>query len=68
MFFAIDDMSDEEIAEAQDELSRVQNLRMRAAHFPDQLATVVQDARREGFVSDARIRDIFEDAMNADID
>ena len=64
----VEDMSDGEIAEAQDELSRVQNQRMRVAYFPGQLTDVVLDARKEKHTRDERIREIFEDAMNANID
>ena len=59
----IKNLSDENLREIQDALAREANQRARVAYFPDQLRGVVVDARRE-----AHTPEIFEDAMNADID
>ena len=64
----IKNLSDENLREIQDALAREANQRARVAYFPDQLRGVVVDARREAHTPDATIREIFEDAMNADID
>ena len=64
----IKNLSDENLREIQDALAREANQRARVAYFPDQLRGVVVDARREAHTPEATIREIFEDAMNADID
>lgn len=64
----IKNLSDENLREIQNALTREANQRARVAYFPDQLRGVVVDARREAHTPDATIREIFEDAMNANID
>ena len=64
----VEQLSDERLRECQDAINIEANRRAMIAFFPGQLAGVVADARREAYVSDSRIREIFEDAMNADID
>ena len=64
----IKNLSDDNLREIQDALAREANQRARVAYFPGQLRGVVVDARREAHTPDVTIREIFEDAMNADID
>lgn len=64
----VEQLTDEQIREQQGALSAEANRRAMIAFFPGQLTGVVTDARREAYVSDSRIREIFEDAMNANID
>lgn len=64
----IDEMTDEEIAQLQQALNSESSVRQRVAWFPEQLRTVIIDTRTEGIIPDEAIREIFEDAMNADID
>ena len=60
-------LTDDQLQDAQEALSAESNRRARVAYFPDQLRGVVMDARREAHTPDETIREIFEDAMNADI-
>ena len=64
----IKNLSDDNLREIQDALAREANQRARVAYFPGQLRGVVVDARREAHTPDVTIREIFEDAMSADID
>lgn len=64
----LEKLTDEQLHTIQDELSAESNRRARIAYFPGQLEGVILDARRERHTSNSRIREIFEDAMNANID
>ena len=64
----VDNLTDAELEEMSEILSEESNRRLRIAWFPGQMRQVVLDARTGGDVPDATIREIFEDAMNADID
>ena len=61
-------LSDQEISERQNALSAEANRRLRVVYIPQQISEIVRDARAGGELSDAQIREIFEDAMNANID
>ena len=64
----VTELSDQEISERQNALSVEANRRLRVVYIPQQISEIVRDARAGGELSDAQIREIFEDAMNADID
>lgn len=64
----IDSLTDEQISNYQEVLTGELNRRLRIASIPQQLTDLIRDARAGGEIPDATIREIFEDAMNADID
>lgn len=64
----VHEWSDTRIAEYQQALSAESNRRLRVAYIPTQIRDLIRDARAGGEIPDATIREIFEDAMNADID
>ena len=61
-------LSDQEISDHQTALSAEANKRLRAVYIPQQITEIVRDARAGKELSDTEIRDVFEAAMNADID
>lgn len=61
-------LSDQEISDHQAALSAEANKRLRAVYIPQQITEIVRDARAGKELSDTEIRDVFEAAMNADID
>lgn len=64
----IDSLTDEQISNYQEALAVELNRRLRIASIPQQLRELVADARTGGEVPDEDLRDVFEDAMNTDID
>ena len=65
---SISSLSDEQINNYQNALAGELNRRLRVVTIPQQLTDLIRDARAGGEIPDATIREIFEDAMNADID
>ena len=61
-------LSDQEISDHQAALSAEANKRLRAVYIPQQITEIVRDARAGKELSDTEIRDVFETAMNTDID
>ena len=64
----IDSLTDEQISNYQEVLTGELNRRLRIASIPQQITDLIRDARTGGEIPDATIREIFEDAMNTDID
>ena len=64
----VTELSDQEISERQNALSAEANRRLRVVYIPQQISEIVRDARAGKELSDTEIRDVFETAMNADID
>ena len=61
-------LSDQEISDHQAALSAEANKRLRAVYIHQQITEIVRDARAGKELSDTEIRDVFETAMNTDID
>ena len=62
------DLTSEQLDALQRDVATEANRRLRIASIPNQIRDTVTDARLGGEIPDATIREIFEDAMNADID
>ena len=63
----VNTLTDEQIGEYQTALTVELNRRLRVAAIPQQIKTIVADARRGGELSDAKIREAFEAAMSEDV-
>ena len=61
-------MSDTAIENTRRDLVNEANRRLRIASIPAQIRDTIREARTGGEIPDATIREIFEDAMNANID
>ena len=64
----IDSLTDEQISNYQEVLTRELNRRLRISSIPQQLRELIADARAGGEIPDDSLRAVFEEAMSADID
>lgn len=64
----LDSLTDGQLEDLRQGVSTELNRRLRIASIPTQIRDTIRDARAGGEIPDATIREIFEDAMNADID
>ena len=64
----LSELTTEQLNALQRDVSTESNRRLRVAAIPSQIRDVIADARAGGEIPDAMIREIFEDAMNTDID